>query len=164
MLGVKQSCKTFEVQGVDNIEKLEQGFLGTLRSGKFNQTMTEETIPDSGLKMLNADSLHNYRFALGKTSNLSDLRDVNDADFCESVNITNNGLLTYAGLLMFGKKLVSWKTLTGVSPTIESSRTVTTVTFPLKSAILRLNNLDDANSDIIANGAKNDAKMVLKWC
>ena len=37
MLGVKQTGKTFEIQGVDNIEKLEQDFLGTLRSGKFNQ-------------------------------------------------------------------------------------------------------------------------------
>lgn len=166
VLGVKQSSKSFEIQGVDNIEKLEQDFLGTLRSGKFNQTIfarpqrydidgykllafyipevnmkpvyfgnptntfirmgsgdqrategeiramfrnqsfgkkTEEGIPESGLSMLNLDSLHNYRFALGETSNLPDLRDVSDADFCESVNITNNGLLTYAGLLMFGK-------------------------------------------------------------
>lgn len=39
VLGVKQSGKTFEVQGVDNIEKLEQDFLGTIRSGKFNQTI-----------------------------------------------------------------------------------------------------------------------------
>ena len=166
VLGVKQSGKTFEIQGVENIEKLEQDFLGTLRSGKFNQTIfarpekynigdcnllafyipevdmkplyfgnptntfirmgsgdqrategeiramfrnqsfgkkTEETIPNSGLSMLNLDSLHNYRFVLGETSNLPDLRDVDDADFCESVNITNNGMLTYAGLLMFGK-------------------------------------------------------------
>lgn len=166
VLGVKQSSKSFEIQGVDNIEKLEQDFLGTLRSGKFNQTIfarpqrydidgykllafyipevnmkpvyfgnptntfirmgsgdqrategeiramfrnqsfgkkTEEGIPESGLSMLNLDSLHNYRFALGETSSLPDLRDVSDADFCESVNITNNGLLTYAGLLMFGK-------------------------------------------------------------
>ncbi len=166
VLGVKQSGKSFEAQGVDNIEKLEQDFLGTLRSGKFNQTIfarpqrydiydcklltfyipeadmkpvyfgnptntfirmgsgdqrategeiramfrdqsfgkkTEETIPESGLEMLNLDSLHNYRFALSETSNLLDLRDADDADFCESVNITNNGFLTYAGLLMFGK-------------------------------------------------------------
>ena len=39
VLGVKQSGKNFEIQGVDNIEKLEQDFLGTLRSGKFNQTI-----------------------------------------------------------------------------------------------------------------------------
>ena len=166
VLGVKQSGKTFEIQGVDNMEKLEQDFLGTLRSSKFNHTIfaqpqrydingckllafyipevdmkpvyfgsptntfirmgsgdqrategeiramfrdqsfgkkTEETIPESGIEMLNLDSLHNYRFALGETSNLPDLRDVDDADFCESINITNNGLLTYAGLLMFGK-------------------------------------------------------------
>lgn len=147
-------------------EKLEQDFIGTLRSGKFNQTIfarpkrydidgcrllafhipeveikpvyfgnpsntflrmgsgdqrategelramfrdqsfskkTEEPIPESGIGMLNIDSLHNYRLALAKTSNLQNLHDVNDADFCESINITNDGLLTYAGLLMFGK-------------------------------------------------------------
>jgi len=39
VLGVKQSGKTFNVQGVDNIEKLEQDFLGTLRSEKFSQTI-----------------------------------------------------------------------------------------------------------------------------
>ena len=36
VLGVKQSGRTFEVTGVDNIEKLEQDFFGTLRSKKFN--------------------------------------------------------------------------------------------------------------------------------
>ncbi len=39
VLGVKQSGKSFEIQGVDNREKLEQDFLGTLRSGKFNTTI-----------------------------------------------------------------------------------------------------------------------------
>lgn len=37
------------------------------------------------------------------------------------------------------KKLTSWETLTGTRPTIESDRTIATVTFPLKSAIQRLN-------------------------
>ncbi len=166
VLGVRQNGRTFEIQGVDNAEKLEQDFHGTLRSGKFNQTVitrskrydidglkllafyipevdlkpvyfgnptntfirmgsgdqrategeiramfrnqsfgkkTEETIPDSGIEMLNSDSLHNYRFALGSTNNLIELQNVDDATFCEEVNITSNGLLTYAGLLMFGK-------------------------------------------------------------
>lgn len=79
---------------------------GEIRAMFRNQSFgkkTEETIPESGIEMLNFESLHNYRFALGETSNLLDLRDVDDYEFCESVNITNNGLLTYAGLLMFGK-------------------------------------------------------------
>ena len=37
------------------------------------------------------------------------------------------------------KDLASWKTLTGTRPTIESERTIATVTFSLKSAIQRLN-------------------------
>ena len=36
VLGVKQEGKKFSIQGVDNIEKLEQDFFGTLRSQKFN--------------------------------------------------------------------------------------------------------------------------------
>lgn len=36
VLGVKQIGKKFEVSGVDNAEKLEQDFLGTIRSQKFN--------------------------------------------------------------------------------------------------------------------------------
>lgn len=36
VLGVKQSGRLFEIIGVDNIEKLEQDFFGTLRSKKFN--------------------------------------------------------------------------------------------------------------------------------
>ena len=166
VLGVKQSGKTFEIQGVDNIEKLEQDFLGTLRGEKFNQRLkatakrynidgknilafyvpevdfkpvyynnpintfirmgsgdqrategeiramfrdqsfgkkTEETIPETSIEMLNLNTLKSYRFALSQTQNLVSLREVDDAEFCEQVNITRNGLLTYAGLLMFGK-------------------------------------------------------------
>ena len=166
VLGVKQSGKTFEIQGVGNIEKLEQDFLTTLRSEKFNQRLavtsksydidgkrllafyvpevemkpvyynnpantfirmgsgdqrategeiramfrdqsfgkkTEEIIPESGIEMLNLNTLRSYRYALSQTSNLLEYRDVDDVEFCEHVNITNKGLLTYAGLLMFGK-------------------------------------------------------------
>lgn len=166
VLGVKQAGKTFEIQGVDNVEKLEQDFLGTLRGEKFNQRLTvtpklytidgkkilafyvpevdlkpvyynnpintfirmgsgdqrategeiramfrdqsfgkktEETIPDTSIEMLNLNTLKSYRFALSQTQNLVSLREVDDAEFCEQVNITQNGLLTYAGLLMFGK-------------------------------------------------------------
>lgn len=166
MLGVKQIGKSFELQGVDNIEKLEQDFHGTLRSEKFSHRLsvstkryeidgkkvlafyipevelkpvyfgnpinsfirmgssdqrategevramfrnqsfgkkTEETIPETSIDMLSMDSLHNYRFALSQTNNLPELREVDDAVFCERVNIANKGFLTYAGLLMFGK-------------------------------------------------------------
>lgn len=36
VLGIRQNGKSFSVHGVDNAEKLEQDFLGTLRSQKFN--------------------------------------------------------------------------------------------------------------------------------
>lgn len=167
VLGVKQNGKTFEIQGVGNMEKLEQDFFSAIRSKKFNQRLiitkpkiydidgkkllafyipevefkpayynntintfirmgsgdqrategeiramfrnqsfgkkTEETIPESGIEMLNVNTLRSYRYALSQTSNLVEYRDVDDAELCEHVNITNKGLLTYAGLLMFGK-------------------------------------------------------------
>lgn len=64
---------------------------------------TEETIPGTSIEMLNLNTLKSYRFALSQTQNLVNLREVDDTVFCEQVNITRNGLLTYAGLLMFGK-------------------------------------------------------------
>ena len=39
VLGIKQTGKKFEITGVDNAEKLEQDFLGTLRSRKFNEPL-----------------------------------------------------------------------------------------------------------------------------
>lgn len=39
VLGVKQIGKTFEIQGVGNLEKLEQDFFSTIRSEKFNQIL-----------------------------------------------------------------------------------------------------------------------------
>lgn len=50
------------------------------------------------------------------------------------------GIAENAGYGM--KKLASWKSLTGISPTIESDRTIATVTFPLKSAMQRSNTSD----------------------
>ena len=44
MLGVKQNGKKFEISGVDNAEKLEQDFLGTLRSQKFNEAVDAKSM------------------------------------------------------------------------------------------------------------------------
>ena len=79
---------------------------GEIRAMFRNQSFgkkTEETIPDTSIEMLNLNTLKSYRYALSQTQNLVNLREVDDAEFCEQVNITRNGLLTYAGLLMFGK-------------------------------------------------------------
>ncbi|MDE6266033.1 MAG: hypothetical protein K2M07_01615 [Muribaculaceae bacterium] len=51
------------------------------------------------------------------------------------------GIAENAGYGM--NKLASWETLTGTRPTIESDRTIATVSFPLKSAIQR--KVDDSN-------------------
>ncbi len=54
VLGVKQSGKAFEIHGIDNIEKLEQDFLGTLRSEKFNRilSVTSKQYDIDGRKLL----------------------------------------------------------------------------------------------------------------
>ena len=44
VLGIKQKGKSFEIQGVDNAEKLEQDFIGTLRSQKFNLRLTASAV------------------------------------------------------------------------------------------------------------------------
>ena len=58
------------------------------------------------------------------------------------------GIAENAGYGM--NKLVSWETLTGTRPTIESDRTIATVIFPLKSAIQR----KTADSDVGKNVGK----------
>ena len=167
VLGVKQIGKKFTISGVNNIEKLEQDFLGTLRSQKFNAHLrafpskydidgkkvlafyipssatkpiyygnpfntfirigsgdqratemeimqmyhdqsfgihSELTIPNTSIDMLNMDTLHSYRAYLNADNSLPQCKDMIDEAFCKKLNITDaNGLLTYAGLLMFGK-------------------------------------------------------------
>lgn len=44
VLGVKQNGKKFEISGVGNAEKLEQDFLGTLRSQKFNEPVDAKSM------------------------------------------------------------------------------------------------------------------------
>ena len=61
------------------------------------------------------------------------------------------GIAENAGYGM--NKLASWETLTGTRPTIESDRTIATVTFPLKSAILR--KTEDTNVPVNGDDAKN---------
>lgn len=126
ILGIRQKGKGFEVTGVDNAEKLEQDFLSTLRSQKFNTRLSvgtgqydisgkkvllqsfgirsELAIPETDTDMLNPDSLHSYRNYLKTYNTLSAYEGLNDPDFCRQLSICNkNGELTYAGLLMFGK-------------------------------------------------------------
>lgn len=59
------------------------------------------------------------------------------------------GIAENAGYGM--NKLVSWETLTGMRPTIESERTIATVTFPLKSALHRMGEGDNVPVNVPAN-------------
>ena len=61
------------------------------------------------------------------------------------------GIAENAGYGM--NKLASWETLTGTRPTIESDRTIATVSFPLKSAIQR--KTEDTNVPVSGDDARN---------
>lgn len=62
------------------------------------------------------------------------------------------GIAENAGYGM--NKLVSWESLTGTRPTIESYRTIAVVSFPLKSAVKR----KAGNGGVGKDGAKDGAK------
>ena len=55
-------------------------------------------------------------------------------------------------------KLASWEALTGTHPTIESDRTIATISFPLKSAIQRKTESGNVPVNGAKSGAKNGAK------
>lgn len=119
VLGIKQIGKKFEVCDVDNIEKLEQDFLGTLRGQKFNIKLSASAykydldgkkvlafhVPSSSVKPIyynNPTIAKLFRFA----------------------NISEN--------VGFGMgKLFSWKEITGNDVTFESNRNIVSICFHL---------------------------------
>lgn len=165
LFGVAQHGKKFEIEGVENGEKIESDFNTTLRNGKFNQvlqatgkkyiidgklvmafyipssalkpvwynspkntfiragstdqratdleiaalyrdqafgTQSEKTIDGTSINDLNTASLASYRRRLKDENPSFFANDYDDERFCKATNITKDGLLTYAGLLMFG--------------------------------------------------------------
>ena len=65
---------------------------------------SELAIPDTHIGQLNQESLQNYRNFLNVFNLLTAYSLLDDSLFCKKVGITDeNGLLTYAGLLMFGR-------------------------------------------------------------
>ena len=171
VLGVRQEGKHFEIQGVDNAEKLEQDFISSLRNqSKYNTLIaskqkkynidgntvlafyiyasdlkpvyfggtlhntfirkgsgdqraseaeisamlrdqqygikSEQSIPETSIDMLSMESLNSYRSYVFKQPIVPLSADCSQEEFCRALNITDkNGLLTYSGLLMFGKQL-----------------------------------------------------------
>jgi ATP-dependent DNA helicase RecG len=65
---------------------------------------SELAIPDTHIGLLNPDSLHGYRNYLNSFNLLASYASADDKTFCEKTGITDDkGLLTYGGLLMFGR-------------------------------------------------------------
>jgi ATP-dependent DNA helicase RecG len=170
LCGVAQRGKKFEIQGVENGEKVENDFLTTLRNkDKFNHvlqcrpakihvdgklvlafyipssefkpiwygspkntfirsgsgdqratdleiaamyrdqafgTQSEKTIEGRTIADLNAASFASYRRYIQTFNPEFRAGKFDDAEFCEYTGITRGGVLTYAGLLMFGKNEV----------------------------------------------------------
>ena len=167
LCGVAQHGKKFEIQGVENGEKIENDFLTTIRNkDKFNQvlqckadkidvdgktvlafyipsselkpiwfnnpkntfirsgsgdqratdleiaamyrdqafgTQSEKTIPGMTISDLNATTLASYRRSVQVFNPEFRANKYDDEKFCEYTGITRDGVLTYAGLLMFGQ-------------------------------------------------------------
>ena len=167
LCGVAQRGKKFEIQGVENGEKIESDFLTTLRNkDKFNHvlacspkkiyvdgklvlafyvpssdlkpiwygspkntfirngsgdqratdmeiaamyrdqafgTQSEKVIDGRSIADLNASSLASYRRYIQVYNESFRANRYTDEDFCEYTGITKDGVLTYAGLLMFGQ-------------------------------------------------------------
>lgn len=116
VLGVKQVGKKFEITGVDNAEKLEQDFLGTLRSQKFNEPLEAKAmlyhidgkkvlafhVPSSPHKPIYYNNPQNTFIRFGS----GDQRATNGeiSDFCKRIGICDEeGHLNYGGLMCFGR-------------------------------------------------------------
>jgi ATP-dependent DNA helicase RecG len=68
---------------------------------------SELSIPDTKIELLNQDSLRSYRNYLNAYNSLAAYPDLDNEIFCQKLGITNDkGLLTYAGLLMLGRREV----------------------------------------------------------
>ena len=61
-------------------------------------------IPGSSINDLNIDSIATYRRRLSDFNPELTFNNLNISDFCEQTGISDNGELTYGGLLTFGKR------------------------------------------------------------
>jgi ATP-dependent DNA helicase RecG len=65
---------------------------------------SELSIPETNINLLKQDSLHGYRNFLVNSNLLIGYKDYDDETFYKKIGVADDkGLLTYAGLLMFGK-------------------------------------------------------------
>lgn len=168
VLGVKQTGKKFEIQGINNAEKIESDLMNALRGGRkmnfplfptakkydidgktilafhfdsspqkpiffttINNTFirsgsgdrratdseiaamyrdqmfgckSEEKVPGTGFNDLNMMSLETYRNHVRYYNPSFPFKDLPDVRFCEQTGIIKGGELSYAGLLMLGKR------------------------------------------------------------
>jgi len=167
IFGAKQIGKRFEITGVTNAEKIEQDFLNTLNSEKFNTpinpvskkynierkqvlaffipiskhkpvyyntpantfvrqgssdrkahkpeidamfrdqsygTKTTEVVENTNINDLHKGSLSRYRDYMRRFNPASVYNELTDMEFLKKSRVIVNGKLTYAGLLMFGKR------------------------------------------------------------
>ena len=167
ILGIVQKGNTFEIAGVKNPEKLEQDFLNTLRSEKFNAKITSQqsilnfdgksvlcfyiepsadkpiyfnTLSNTFIRRGSADqraskieidamyrdqafgtktsqvaagtqqnylhlnSIDRYRDYMSRFNPAVSYNRYTTDEFLEKLRITENGMLTYSGLLMFGQR------------------------------------------------------------
>lgn len=167
LCGVAQHGKRFEIEGVENGEKIESDFLTTIRNkGKFNHVLhcepkklsvdgklviafympsselkpiwfntptntfirsgsgdqqatdleiaaiyrdqafgsqSEKVIEETSIEDINTASFASYRKRVREVNPGFFANDYDDEEFCKATGIIKKGLLTYGGLLMFGR-------------------------------------------------------------
>ena len=64
--------------------------------------MSDKAVPDTSFEDLNKDSFNSYRRFLKDYNPTLKYNEMNDAEFCKRLRITNGNELTNGGLLMFG--------------------------------------------------------------
>ena len=94
---------TFIRTGSGDRRATESEVMAMMRDQAFG-IKSEMTIDDTSFEDINKGSLQTYRNHISNSNPTFPYKDLPDEDFCDKINITKNGKLTYSGLLMLGKR------------------------------------------------------------
>ena len=94
---------TFIRSGSGDRRATESEVMAMMRDQAFG-SKSELTIERTSFEDINMGSLQTYRNHISNSNPTFPYRDLPDEEFCDKINITKNGKLTYSGLLMLGKR------------------------------------------------------------
>ena len=94
---------TFIRSGSGDRRATESEVMAMMRDQAFG-SKSEMTIDETSFDDVNRGSLETYKNHVKGFNPSFPYKDLPDKEFCDKLNITNKGKLTYSGLLMFGKR------------------------------------------------------------